>query len=96
EDIPMYPAEVEPWEPNLTTLKNFEVKWKDMMDAKTPVPTPQTRTYINKVGVYEGAGYSLKGVYRPMQDCRMRTNEYPEFCPVCNRALERLINFYTE
>ena len=96
EDIPMYPAEVEPWEPNLTTLKNFEVKWKDMIDAKTPVPTPQTRTYINKVGVYEGAGYSLKGVYRPMQDCRMRTNEYPEFCPVCNRALERLINFYTE
>ena len=96
EDIPMYPAEVEPWEPNLTTLKNFEVKWKDMIDAKTPVPTPQTRIYINKVGVYEGAGYSLKGVYRPMQDCRMRTNEYPEFCPVCNRALERLINFYTE
>ena len=96
EDIPMYPAEVEPWEPNLTTLKNFEVKWKDMIDAKTPVPTPQSRIYINKVGVYEGAGYSLKGVYRPMQDCRMRTNEYPEFCPVCNRALERLINFYTE
>lgn len=96
EDIPMYPAEVEPWEPNLTTLKNFEVKWKDMIDAKTPVPTPQTRIYINKVGVYEGAGYSLKGVYRPMQDCRMRTNEYPEFCPVCYRALERLINFYTE
>lgn len=96
EDIPMYPAEVEPWEPNLTTLKNFEVKWKDMIDAKTPVPTPQSRIYINKVGVYEGAGYSLKGVYRPMQDCRMRTNEYPEFCPVCNRALQRLINFYTE
>lgn len=96
EDIPMYPAEVEPWEPNLTTLKDFNVKWKDMMDAKTPVPTPQTHTHINKVGVYEGAGYSLKGVYRPMQDCRMRTNEYPEFCPVCHRALERLINFYTK
>ena len=96
EDIPMYPAEVEPWEPNLTTLKDFNVKWKDMIDAKTPVPTPQTRIYINKVGVFEGAGYSLKGVYRPMQDCRMRTNEYPEFCPVCHRALERLINFYTE
>lgn len=96
EDIPMYPSEVEPWEPNLTTLKDFNVKWKDMIDAKTPVPTPQTRIYINKVGVFEGAGYSLKGVYRPMQDCRMRTNEYPEFCPVCHRALERLINFYTE
>ncbi len=96
EDLPMYPPEVEPWEPNLTTLKEFYGKWQDMMDAKTPIPTPTMDIYINKVGVYEGGGYSLKGVYRPMQDCRMRTNEYPEFCPVCHRALVRLIDFYTK
>ena len=96
EDIPMYPAEVEPWEPNLTTLKDFHQKWEDLMDEKLPVPTPAIPKNKNKVGVYEGAGYSLKGVYRPMQDCRMRTNEYPEFCPICHRALERLIDFYTK
>jgi len=26
----------------------------------------------------------------------MRTNEEPEFCLVCQQALIRLINFYTE
>lgn len=46
--------------------------------------------------LHEGAGYSLKGVYRAAEDCRMRTNECPEFCIVCRRAIERLIDFYTE
>jgi len=96
EAIPMYPHDVEPWEPNLTTLKDFHSKWEDMIDAKTPIPTPLNNKYVNKVGVYEGAGYSLNGVYRGMQDCRMRTNENPEFCPVCQRAITRLIEFYTK
>ncbi|MDE5761103.1 MAG: M64 family metallopeptidase, partial [Bacteroides sp.] len=48
------------------------------------------------VGVYEGGGYSAKGVYRPADNCRMRTNEYPTFCPVCQRAIRRVIEFYTE
>ena len=83
EQIPMYPHDVEPWEPNLTTLVDFESKWKDLVDG-------------GKVGLYEGAGYSQKGVYRACVDCRMRTNENPEFCPVCNRAIRRLIDFYTK
>lgn len=95
EAIPMYPHDIEPWEPNLTTLHDFKTKWQDMIDKGVPVPTPQTQKYAQKVGVYESAGYSMKGVYRPMQDCRMRTNQTPEFCPVCQRALERLIDFYT-
>ena len=95
EAIPMYPHDVEPWEPNLTTLKDFGSKWKDMVSTGTPVPTPSTKAYEGKIGAYEGAGYSMKGVYRPMHDCRMRTNENPEFCPVCQRAIQRLIDFYT-
>ena len=47
------------------------------------------------VGLYKSTGYSLKEVYRPCHDCRMRTNENPDFCPVCRRALTRLIDFYT-
>ncbi|THC82202.1 hypothetical protein E7X23_26565, partial [Bacteroides fragilis] len=27
--------------------------------------------------------------------CRMRTNEYPTFCPVCQRAIQRIIEFTT-
>ena len=35
-----------------------------------------------KLGVYEGAGYQSKGVYRPVQECRMKINECERFCPV--------------
>jgi hypothetical protein len=45
--------------------------------------------------VYEGAGYQTKGVYRPVQECRMRINECEEFCPVCARAIVRMIDYYT-
>lgn len=96
---PLYPYSIEPWEPNITTLIDFESKWKDMIPEGTPIPT-QTKNIepemYTAVGVYEGAGYSLKGIYRPVTECRMKINEAPAFCPVCQRALERLIIFYTE
>lgn len=84
ESIPMYPLDVEPWEKNITTNVDFNGKWENLI-GKTP-----------GVGKFEGAGYSLKGVYRACQDCRMRTNENPEFCPACRKALTELIKFYTE
>ena len=95
EQIPMYPTDVEPWEQNITTLKEFSAKWADLLPAEvSAIPTPEECNY--PVGVYEGAGYSLKGVYRPSMDCRMRTNTNPEFCPVCQRAIREVINFYTD
>lgn len=99
EAIPMYPHDVEPWEKNITTLVNFEEKWKDRLSKDVPIPTPigeQKHNLANKLGVYEGAGYSMKGVYRPVPDCRMRTNTYPDFCPICNQALQSVIDFYTK
>ena len=95
EQIPMYPTDVEPWEQNITTLKEFSAKWVDLLPAEvSAIPTPEECNY--PVGVYEGAGYSLKGVYRPSKDCRMRTNTNPEFCPVCQRAIREVIDFYTD
>ena len=84
EEIPMYPPDIEPWEQNITTKVKFSDKWQDMM-GKVP-----------SVGLIEGAGYSLKGIYRASHDCRMRTNDTPEFCPVCQRAIQRVIDFYTK
>ncbi len=95
---PLFPADTEPWEQNITTLVNFAAKWADMLPEGTPVPTPVALAKddrYERVGVYEGAGYQSKGVYRPVDDCRMRTNTAPAFCPVCRRALQRLIDFYT-
>ena len=99
EAIPMYPHDVEPWEPNITTLVNFSSKWEDMVKKGTKIPTPLSKkpeVAKTKVGVFEGAGYSTKGVYRGVQDCRMRINDTPEFCPVCKRAITKLIDFYTK
>lgn len=94
---PMYPAGVEPYEQNITTLTDFGSKWKDLLPAGTEIPTRPTGSDVyTKIGVYEGGGYQSKGVYRAYQDCRMKTNEAPVFCPVCVRALDRLIRFYTE
>lgn len=39
-DSEWYPQDVEPWEPNLTTLHDFASKWQDLMPKKQPVPTP--------------------------------------------------------
>ena len=39
----MYPADTEPWEPNLTTLVDFGSKWQDMLPKGTPVPTPPAK-----------------------------------------------------
>lgn len=36
----MYPSDTEPWEPNLTTLVDFDSKWADMLPKKTKIPTP--------------------------------------------------------
>ena len=82
EEDPYYFPDVEPWEKNITTQYDFESKWKDMMDAGT-----------NGVGLHEGAGYQPKGVWRATEDCRMRTNQAPVFCPVCQRAITEMILF---
>lgn len=93
---PIYIAGVEPWEPNLTTLTDFASKWQDLLAPSTPVPTPVADAARYPVGVYEGGGYQFKGVYRPADDCRMRTNTAPAFCPACTRAIDRLIDFYVK
>lgn len=89
-----YPLNVEPWEQNITTRVDFSSKWKDMLLSDTPIPTPVSQKEKYSIGVYEGGGYSAKGIYRPAFNCRMKTNEHPEFCPVCQRAIRRVIDFY--
>ena len=89
-----YPLDREPWEPNLTTLKDFDSKWKDMIEKSVPVPTPPDSVYFDEVGVFEGGGYVAKGVYRPYYNCRMKSNIAQGFCPVCQRAIKQMIEFY--
>jgi IgA Peptidase M64. len=91
-----YPLDVEPIEPNITTLVHFEKKWKDLVDKDVPIPTPAEEKYFDKVGAFEGGGYIAKGVYRPKYDCQMKSKSVNNFCPVCKRAILEMIRFYSE
>ena len=91
-----YNLEVEPWEPNITTLVDFDKKWKYLLDKNTPIPTPDTEEYINTLGVFEGGGYVAKGVYRPKQDCLMNSFQDIHFCKACEEAVINMILFYSE
>jgi hypothetical protein len=78
-----YDLSCEPWEPNITTKIDFKSKWADMLGK-------------DSVGLYEGGGYMAKGIFRPMENCKMKSNNAPAFCPVCIRAINRMIDFYTK
>ncbi len=143
-DVSYQPAEitVEPWEANITALLNKDsLKWKEMVDPSTPLPTPWEKEkydafsyeiqnerralraakvpesevealferekkeseaildhmkYTGKVGAFEGAGYLQYGYYRPYADCIMFTRNKQQFCPVCQRAIERVIAQYID
>ncbi|MBN1250545.1 MAG: peptidase M64 [Bacteroidales bacterium] len=92
----LYDLSVEPWQANISTLVDFESKWKNMVDKKTPIPTPDTEEFKDKVGAFEGAGYVTKKVFRPTHDCKMKSNNTNEFCPVCYKTVLEMLNFYSE
>jgi hypothetical protein len=97
DEVPVegfYPLDREPWEPNLTTLTDFNTKWRDLIEPGTPVPTPAIDEYKGKTGVYEGGGYMSKGIYRPYIDCSMNVVKFNHFCPVCQMAIRRMVAFY--
>jgi len=52
--------------------------------------------YWGKVGVFEGAGYSAKGVYRSMLDCLMFSKGTKPFCKVCEEHIVKVIKHFTE
>lgn len=89
-----YNLSMELWEPNITTLVDFDRKWKDLLPEGTPVPTPLNDETKDKIGVFEGGGYLSEGIYRPMDHCMMR--DYAPFCPACSRAILVMTDFLTD
>jgi hypothetical protein len=52
--------------------------------------------YSHRVGAFEGAAYEARGLYRPEADCIMFTRDPVGFCRVCQRAISRIIDLYSE
>ena len=91
-----YPLNVEPWEPNISTLVNFGIKWKNDVAEGVPVPTPPENKYQDVIGVFEGGGYSAKGIFRPEMECRMKSNGPKGFCGACRNTIKKMIEYYTK
>ncbi len=91
-----YNMNIEPWEPNITTLVDFDSKWKHLLKKGTPIPTPATEENKETMGAFEGGGYVAKGIFRPRQDCLMNSFKDNIFCGACEEAIVEMILFYTD
>ena len=74
---------------------------KEDYDQKSLARDKEVQNYLvnsefaGKVGAFEGAGYMSKGLYRPSINCIMFTRtDY--FCPVCQDAMIKIIDSYSE
>lgn len=81
-------AEVAKAEAESERLSKEHADWVDQFLAKS--------RYAGKIGAFEGAGYAAKGLYRPAADCLMFTKGTKPFCRVCQEAVRRMIQYYSE
>jgi hypothetical protein len=94
----LYPPGTEPWEPNISAFLGKDrksIKWNDLISPDVPIPTPETQEHATKIGLFEGAGYKAKDLYRAQADCKMFHKGLIPFCAVCMRSLEAMMRYYT-
>ena len=81
--FPTYAADLE--------YERDKIKWRKWIDSTTPLPTPYTVEYLDKVGAFEGNQYHLVDYYRSTaQGCIMGAGVFDnteEMCPVCNQRV---------
>jgi IgA Peptidase M64/FG-GAP-like repeat len=83
------------------------LKWGNFVDPVTPLPTgtgpcagytaaprPANWSDDQDVGLFEGGGTRSLGIYRPVINCRMRSNA-PPYCPVCYTQMKRSMDLFT-
>ncbi len=99
----------EPGAPNITANNNrATLKWKNFVNPVTPVPTgtgscagytqgtkPAGWSDDLDAGLFEGGGTYDTGIYRPVINCRMRSNS-PLYCPVCYTTLKTRMDPYVQ
>ncbi len=56
----------------------------------------QDSGFIGQVGVFEGAGYVSRGMYRSQIDCIMFTKGLKKFCAACTAGIGEITARYTE
>jgi hypothetical protein len=98
----------EPGTVDLTINTNrATLKWGNFVNPSTPLPTgigtcagynqgtrPSSWSDNQDVGLFEGGNTNNTGVYRPVIDCRMRSDT-PPYCPVCYTSFKRQYDSWT-
>jgi hypothetical protein len=74
--------------------ERMEALFQEVREKTTPML--HAEKYFGKVGVFRGAAYEAKTLYRPEVDCIMFSRNPKSFCDVCARAIERVIRLYAE
>jgi hypothetical protein len=81
-------------QPNCSvTAAREQLKWADKVAASTPLPTTRTPPGWNDnrdVGAFEGCGTFDTGLYRPVKECRLKSNR-PPYCPVCEEVMREIL-----
>ncbi|MBN1464549.1 peptidase M64 [candidate division KSB1 bacterium] len=75
------------------TDPDYETK-RDVIDGQ--LQAMLNAENFDVVGCFEGGGYASSGIYRPSLNCRMFSKSLVEFCPVCEEAIRRVIDYYIE
>ncbi|MGD2088186.1 MAG: M64 family metallopeptidase [Candidatus Aminicenantes bacterium] len=88
------------WQHLVTKGIKIPTPWEkekyDQMDDAGKNAHLAKKEYQNKVGAFEGAGYSSKGLYRPMVNCMMFSRANIPYCKVCEAAIIKVIQHYTK
>ncbi len=80
--------------PNISfTSDRDDLKWNHWVNEDTPLPTPESAAVNNlePVGAYEGACYQTVGLFRPVDECVMRSLNN-DFCAVCTEQM--VLSYY--
>lgn len=87
----------EPWEPNITAVTDRDkLKWKKFIKKETAIPTPKDEKYVDDVGLFEGGGYAVKGIFRAQLHCLMRELKIPYYCAACKEQVIKIIQWYSD
>lgn len=79
-------------------IKKLQDKFQEKnkaIQAKIQAVRAKYKDLEDKVGAFEGAGYSSKGLYRPQIYCIMISSPKMEFCQVCQRAIQQMIDYFS-
>ena len=83
------------WEGANTTGETFRdnIPWRNWIDEDTPLPTPYTEEYLDKIGAFEGALTNYFGCHRPTaRGCYMGAGGFGpgyglELCAPCRQRV---------